>query len=566
MAAGCGSLGFIGIRQERGLHGVIKWGLVLGETVVLGKRSLAGIAGIVAAATLLSKVFGLFREQAIAASFGTGPVTDAYGIAYIIPSFLLILLGGINGPFHSAIVSAVSKREKEEIAPIVETITTVVGIGLVIASIAMFMFAEPIIDLLGLGFSTTEIGEVSRPIAIAQLRIMAPITVFAGLIGIGFGSLNADDQYWLPSLSPLLSSSAVIVAMGALWLITGGDLSSPDNIMIGGIALALGTLGGAILQWLAQVPALWRSGLGRLRFRFNLKDPGVRDVLRVLVPATFSSGSMHINVTTDVVFAAFVPGTLAALGFANLLVQTPLGLVSNIILVPFFPMFSRLADPSQWPELKQRIRQSLVLVALTMLPMSALIITLAQPIITVVYKRGNFNEDAVSLVTPILIAYGVGMFVYLARDVMVRVFYALGDGNTPFKISIVNIAVNALLDYVLFNLMGPTGLVVATIGVNVVSLIAMTVILDRRLGGLPIANWAKTIFTLTAASALSGVFCWLTLGGLTSLIGAEGFLANLILMSVAGAVGIAAFALLTVVLGIPEADMLVQRVRQKIGR
>ncbi|MFK8184416.1 MAG: murein biosynthesis integral membrane protein MurJ [Phormidesmis sp.] len=532
----------------------------------MGKRSLANIAGIVAAATLLSKVFGLLRETAIAAAFGTGPVTDAYGISYVIPGFLLVLLGGINGPFHSAIVSAVSKRKKEDIAPIVETVTTVVGIGLVLVSIAMFIFAGPIIDLLGRGFLATDVGEVSRQIAITQLRIMAPITVFACFIGIGFGTLNADDQYWLPSISPLISSTAVIIGLGVFWVLTGGDISNPDNIMIGGMVLAFGSLAGAILQWLVQVPALWKSGLGRLRLRFNLKDPGVKDVLKVLGPATFSSGTMQINVYTDLFFAAFVPGTLAALGFANLLVQTPLGIVSNIILVPFFPIFSRLADPEQWPELKQRIRQSLVLVALTMLPMSALIITLAQPIVTVVYKRGNFNEDAVRLVTTILIAYGVGMFVYLARDVMVRVFYALGDGQTPFRISIVNIGVNAVLDYVLFNLMGPAGLVAATIGVNIVSLVAMTVLLDRKIGGLPVADWARTIFTIAAASVVSGISCWLTLGGLTSIIGADGFLANLVLMSVAGTIGVVTFALLTVVLGIPEADMLANRIREKIGR
>jgi len=532
----------------------------------LGKRSLANIAGIVAAATLLSKVFGLLRETAIAAAFGTGPVTDAYGISYVIPGFLLVLLGGINGPFHSAIVSAVSKRKKEDIAPIVETVTTVVGIGLVFVSIAMFIFAGPIIDLLGRGFLATDVGEVSRQIAITQLQIMAPITLFACFIGIGFGTLNADDQYWLPSISPLISSTAVIVGLGVFWLLTGGDISSPDNIMIGGMVLAFGSLAGAILQWLVQVPALWKSGLGRLRFRFNLKDPGVQDVLKVLGPATFSSGTMQINVYTDLFFAAFVPGTLAALGFANLLVQTPLGIVSNIILVPFFPIFSRLADPAQWPELKQRIRQSLVLVALTMLPMSALIITLAQPIVTVVYKRGNFNEDAVRLVTTILIAYGVGMFVYLARDVMVRVFYALGDGQTPFRISVVNIAVNALLDYILFNLMGPAGLVAATIGVNIVSLIAMTVLLDRKIGGLPVLDWAKTILTISVASVVSGISCWLTLGGLTSIMGADGFLTNLVLMSVAGTIGAATFALLTVVLGIPEAGMLANRIREKLGR
>ncbi|MGI8934293.1 MAG: murein biosynthesis integral membrane protein MurJ [Phormidesmis sp.] len=532
----------------------------------MGKRSLAGIAGIVAVATLLSKVFGLLRETAIAAAFGTGPVTDAYSVSYVIPGFLLILLGGINGPFHSAIVSAVSKRKKEEIAPIVETVTTVVGIVLVIATIALVIFAGPVIDLLGRGFQATPLGLESRVIAITQLRIMAPITVFACFIGIGFGTLNAADQYWLPSISPLLSSTSVIAGLGVLWLVLGSNISDPSYAMVGGMVLAGGALVGAILQWLVQVPALWSSGLGRLKLRFNLSDPGVRDVLKVLGPATFSSGTMQINVYTDLFFAAFVPGTLAALNFSNLLVQTPLGIVSNIILVPFFPIFSRLTDPEQWPELKQRIRQSLMLVALTMLPISALIITLAQPIVTVVYKRGAFDEEAVRLVTTILIAYGVGMFVYLARDVMVRVFYALGDGQTPFKISVVNIAVNAVLDYFFFNLMGPAGLVVATIGVNVVSLVAMTVFLSRKLGGLPIADWAGTIFTLTAASALSGTFCWLTRYGLASWIGTEGFFINLIQLCVAGAVGLVTFALLTVVLRIPEAGLLAQRIRQRLGR
>ncbi|MGB7249101.1 MAG: murein biosynthesis integral membrane protein MurJ [Phormidesmis sp.] len=532
----------------------------------MGKRSLAGIAGIVAVATLLSKVFGLLRETVIAAAFGTGSVADAYGVAYVIPGFLLILLGGINGPFHSAIVSAVSKRKREDIAPIVETVTTVVGIILAGVAVAMAFYAEPIIDLLGRGFLATDIGLESRAIAIAQLQIMAPITLFACFIGIGFGTLNAADQYWLPSISPLLSSSAVIVGVGILWLILGEDITDPSYAMLGGMVLAGGSLAGAVLQWLIQVPALWKSGLGRLRLRFNLQEPGVWDVIKVLVPATLSSGTMQINVYTDLFFAAFIPGTLAALGYANLLVQAPLGIVSNIILVPFLPIFSRASDPSQWGELKGYIRQSLVLVALTMLPMSALIVTLAQPIVKVVYERGAFGEEAVALVTILLVAYGAGMFIYLARDVMVRVFYALGDGQTPFRISLVNIVVNGVLDYVFFNWLGPAGLVIATIGVNVVSLVAMTVLLHRKLGGLPVLDWSRTLLTLAAASALSGVGCWLTFGALSRLIGTEGFAANLLGMCVAGAVGLAIFVLLTIVLGIPEAGMMVRRIRQRLGR
>ena len=529
--------------------------------VGVGKRSLAGIAGIVAAATLLSKVFGLLREAVVAASFGVGPVTDAYAIAYVIPGFLLVLLGGINGPFHSAIVSVVSKRKKEDIAPLIETVTTLVGLALIVATVLITLFAPQIIGAFG-----QDVNPETQAIAVAQLRIMAPITVFAAFIGIGFGTLNASDQYWLPSISPLLSSSAVIVALGIFWLVSGGDISDPQVAIRGGMVLAAGTLIGAVLQWLIQVPALWKSGLGRLRLGFNWRDTGVRNVMAVLIPATFASGTFQINVYTDLYFAAAVDGVAASLGFANLLVQAPLGIVSNIVLVPFLPIFSQLTEPAQWPELKQRIRQSLILVGLTMLPMSALVMTLAQPIVKVAYERGNFGADDVQLVTTILIAYGLGMFVYLARDVMVRVFYALGDGETPFKISLVNIGFNALFDWIFFNLMGAPGLVIATIGVNIVSLLAMTFFLARKLDGLPVFEWTRSLATITVASFLAGVSCWLTQGGLASLIGTEGFAINLIQMCVAGAIGIATFALLTVVLNIPEAEILASRIREKIGR
>ncbi|MEL6138206.1 MAG: murein biosynthesis integral membrane protein MurJ, partial [Cyanobacteria bacterium J06628_6] len=354
----------------------------------MAKRSLAGIAGIVAIATLISKLFGLIRQQAIAAAFSIGPVADAYGLAYVIPGFLMVLLGGINGPFHSAIVSVVARRKKSDIAPLVETITTIVGLGLLILTVLVVLFASPIVDVLGRGFSATELGLESRTIAITQLRIMAPMALFAGLIGIGFGTLNAADQYWLPSVSPLFSSVSIVAALGVLYLVLGGNITDPRYALVGGVALAVGTLLGAVLQWLVQVPVLWRSGLGRPRLRFDLQDPGVRAVLKVMGPATFSSGMMQINVYTDLIFAAFIPGTLAALNYANLLIQMPLGIISNVILVPYLPVFARLADPTNWGELKQRIRQSLLLTALTMLPLSALFVTLALPMVRVVYERG----------------------------------------------------------------------------------------------------------------------------------------------------------------------------------
>lgn len=519
-----------------------------------------------AAATLLSKLFGLLRQQAIAAVFGVGVAADAYNYAYVIPGFLLILLGGINGPFHSAIVSVLSKRKHEEIAPLIETITTLVVGILLVVTVGLILFADPLIDLVAPGLGQTAVGQETRAIAIEQFRIMAPMAVLAGLIGIGFGTLNAADHYWLPSISPLFSSLTVLIGLGFLAFQLGDQITAPEYALLGGLVLAWSTVAGAVLQWLVQLPAQWQAGLGRLRLRFNFQQPGVRDVLRIMGPATFSSGMLQINVYTDLFFASFIPQAAAALGYANLLVQTPLGIISNVILVPLLPILSRLADPSNWSDLKLRIRQGLLLTALTMLPLSALIIALAFPIVRVVYERFAFDQQASLIVTQVLIAYAVGMFFYLGRDVMVRVFYALGDGETPFRISVVNIFLNALFDFLLFRPFGAAGLVMATVGVNVISMIWLLIVLDRKIAGLPWREWSVPIGQLTLASALAGGVTWVIRWGLELGLGTEGLLIQLTQLAVAGAAGLGVFTLLAMRLGLPEMDQLIGRLKQRFGR
>jgi len=527
------------------------------------KRSLAGIAGIVAIATLISKVFGLVRQQAIAAAFGVGVAVDAYNYAYVIPGFLLILLGGINGPFHSAIVSVLAKRDKSEAAPLVETITTLVGGILVVVSLCLFVFAGTFIDVVAPGLSQTQPGIEIRAIAIQQLQIMAPIAAFAGLIGIGFGTLNAADMYWLPSVSPLLSSITVILGLGVLAFKLGTQINAPEYALIGGQVLAWGTLSGAILQWLVQQTAQWRAGLGKLRLRFDWQRPGVKDVLRVMGPATLSSGMLQINLYTDLFFASYIPQAAAAMNYSGLLIQTPLGIISNVILVPLLPVFSRLADPNDWPELKERIRQGLLLSAITMLPLSALMVTLAVPIVRVVYERYAFNQQASQLVASVLIASSLGMFVYLGRDVLVRVFYALGDGETPFRVSIVNIVINAALDFVLVKPLGAPGLVLATVGVNFTSTIALLWLLDRKLNGLQWQAWSLPILGLLASSFVAGLTSWGVSLGFQQVWSANGLLMQLVQISIAGLAGLGVFALLATQLKLPEVDMFVARIRQR---
>jgi putative peptidoglycan lipid II flippase len=546
-------------------------------------RSLVSIAGIVAVATLISKLFGLFRQQAIAAAFGDGVVAGAYNFAYIIPGFLLILLGGINGPFHSAIVSVLAKRKKEDVAPIVETITTLVISILLLVTIALVIFADPMMrvvapglfisaqDAATRGISPAEYQNLvqTRTIAIEQFKIMAPMAVLAGLIGIGFGTLNAADQYWLPSISPLLSSVTVLIGLGWLAWAIGSQITLPEYAMLGGVVLAWATVAGGLLQWLVQLPVQWKSGLGGLRLRFGFGRPEVKEVINIMMPATFSSGMLQINVWTSMFFASFIPNpeaAVSAMGYAGLLAMTPLGILSNVILVPLLPIFSRLADPQHWDELKQRIRQGLLMTAVTMLPLSAIMIALSLPIVRLVYERFAFDANASRLTALVFIAYSVGMFVYLGRDVLVRVFYGLSDADTPFRISVINIFVNAVLCFLLFRPFGAPGLVLATVGVNLFSMTVMLWILNRRLHGLPLMQWSVPFLGLAGASAIAGLVAWATLQGLERLWGNQGLVILLLQLALASGAGFLVYTLIAMQLKLPELNQFLDRIKQKISR
>ena len=525
------------------------------------KRSLVSIAGIVAVATLISKVFGLVREQLVAAAFGVGPVVNAYAYAYVIPGFLLILLGGINGPFHSALVSVLAKRGKEEAAPLVETVTTFVTGLLILVTVILIIYASNFIDLLAPGLDT----EV-RAIAIRQLQIMAPLAVLAGLIGIGFGTLNASDQYWLPSISPLFSSLTIVIGVGLLLWQLGEKISAPEYLPLGGMVLAGTTLAGGICQWLAQQIAQLKSGISKLRLRFDWGMPGVQDVIKVMAPATLSSGMLHINVYTDLFFASYLPNAAATMRYANFIVLTPVGIISNMILVPFLPVFSRLAAPENWQELKVRIRQGLLLSGLTMLPLTAIFIALSVPIVRIIYQRGVFSTEASAIVAPVLMAYGLGMFFYLGRDVLVRVFYALGDGETPFKISILNIFINAFLDYVLVRAFGTPGLVFATIDVNIFSMGLMLWILNNRLKGLPLGEWSLALLGLTGASLMAGFASWGVNWLCCFLWGEKILWLQLLNLGLSCLIAVGIFGLIAIQLKLPELDILLNRIGKKFSR
>jgi putative peptidoglycan lipid II flippase len=210
----------------------------------------------------------------------------------------------------------------------------------------------------------------------------------------------------------------------------------------------------------------------------------------------------------------------------------------------------------------------------SMLPLGALMVALAGPIVALVYERGAFDAGAAALVGGLLIAYGVGMPAYLARDVLVRVFYALGDGTTPFRFSVAGIGLNVIFDWLLVG--GPTpwglqlpalnfgapGLVLATVAVNLITCVGLLLALQQRLGGdLPLPVWARDTLVLLAAALLAGLAAW----GLASLVAwPADLLGRLWQTGLSASLGLLLYTALAGALRVPEAQQVIRQLTGKI--
>jgi putative peptidoglycan lipid II flippase len=265
-------------------------------------------------------------------------------------------------------------------------------------------------------------------------------------------------------------------------------------------------------------------------------------------------------------------GAAAGLGYANLLVQTPLGLLSNALLVPLLPVYARLTAPADRPELVARIRQGLMLSSASMLPLGALMVGLAVPIVKLVYERGAFDHGAAQLVAGLLIAYGVGMPVYLGRDVLVRVFYALGDGITPFRWSVAGIGMNACFDWFLVGGPSPWGLqlpalnfgapgvVLATVAVNLITCVGLVMALAARLGGLPLRAWGRDTLLLLLAAVAAGGVGWTAAGWVGWPAGWFGLLLQ---NAISAGLAVATYGLIGSLAGVPEVRQLLALAQRK---
>jgi len=285
--------------------------------------------------TSLSKLAGCLRQIFIAAAFGVGITYDAFNYAYIIPGFLLIIIGGINGPLHNAVVAVLTPLNKQNGGIVLTQVSIKISILLLGLAILIYFNSSLLIELLAPNLSYE-----AKSIATYQLRILTPCIPLSGFIGLSFGALNSRRKFFLSSISPAITSVTTIFFILFSWIFNPQNTSS--NFLTYTGLLAFATLAGTLIQFVIQIWGINKIGLFRLESTFQLFKDEERRIFKLIIPASISSGLSQINVFIDMFFASSFQGAASGLAYGNFLIQAPLGILSNSLILPLLPKFSKL--------------------------------------------------------------------------------------------------------------------------------------------------------------------------------------------------------------------------------
>ena len=465
-------------------------------------------AVFVAAGILLSRIAGLIRQRVFSHYFGLrNDAADAFNAAFRIPNALQNLFGegALSAsfiPVYASLLARGERREADRVAGAVAALLTLIVSVLVLIGVV----ATPLlIDAIAPGFH----GE-KRALTIAIVRVLFP---GAGLFAVSawcLGVLNSHRRFLLSYASSVMWN----VAMIATLLMFGAHTALPRLAVI----LAWGSVIGAALQFLVQVPVVWRVAPD-LRLSLDTTSEHVRTIGRNFLPVLISRGVNQVSAYIDAVLASLLgTGAVTGLQNASTLYTLPVSLFGMSVSAAELPMMSSMAtgEAAGAEALRQRLDAGLRRIAFFVVPSAMAFLALGDVIVGALFQTGRFDREDSLVVWGILAGSAVGLLASTLGRLYSSTYYALRDTRTPLRYALVRVVLTTVLGYLcalplrrwlgVAPIWGAAGLT-ASAGIAAwVEMLMLRRTMNARIGatGLPAGYVAK----LWAAAGLGAAAAW----------------------------------------------------------
>ncbi len=457
-------------------------------------------AGTVSMFTLLSRILGFIRDVVIASYFGTRTAAQAFVVAFRIPNTLRHLIG--EGAANSAVIPVLSeylgKEDKEEFWKLSGVLLNILSIILFFITIAGILLAPLIVRIIAFGFSDDP---AKLALTIKLTRIMFSFIFFIGLTAYAMGVLNTLKHFAVSAAGSCLLN----ITMIAFGLYFCRYFAQPI------VGMAYAVLIGGFLQLLVQIPVLIKKGF-RLRFPLSFRHPEVSRIGSLLFPRMLGSSIYQLNIFADTMFGSLGrivgEGAIAALYYANRLIQFPTAIFGIAITTATLPTLSELAVNGETQKLKDTLMLSVKAMVFLLIPSSVGLFVLSGPIIRVLFEHGQFDAGSTYITTIALMAYCFGLFAYSGARLITSCFYALKDTRTPVKVTFICLIINVVLNFALMWKLKVAGIALATSISSFANFLMLVYVLKKRLGTLGFRKVKDTFVSVSLASIVMGLVCW----------------------------------------------------------
>jgi len=507
------------------------------------RRRLAWSTAAFSAATGLSRVLGLVREIVTRRIFGVEGEINAFTVAFQVPNLVRALAAdaALGASFVPVFSELLEKDQRARAWRVASTLLWLVLIVLGAVTGLLMLFAPWIMSLFGLG----ELEDLATGLS----RVLAPIVLLMGVSGIVVGILNSYEEFTVPALMPVLWNLAIIVSLFVF-------VPRFDSVEAQLYVYAGSILVGTIIQ--VVTPVWWLRGRdGRIRPVLDLSDPAVKRVLTLMLPVALGIGLINFNFVVDTFFAArFVDPELApsAIDAAFRIYMLPQGMFSVAVATVLFPRLSRLAAREDFTGFRETVSLGLRQIGFLLLPASAVAAVLAEPIVRLLYQRGEFLPDQTPVVAGALAAFSLGLMFNGTMLMLNRAFFSLQSAWVPTAVALGNLGLNIGLDAALFRV-GVWGIPLATALANIAGTAALFVILRRRLGRMDGRAIASSYARITLASAVAAGAAFAVWYGLDEALG-RSLGAQVVSVGVGILAGAAVFLALAALLRVRELQTL----------
>ncbi|HWL58775.1 MAG TPA: murein biosynthesis integral membrane protein MurJ [Paracoccus sp. (in: a-proteobacteria)] len=393
----------------------------------------------VGAWTLASRLVGFIRDVMIAAYLGTGPVAQAYLVAFTLPNMFRRFFA--EGAFNTAFVPMFAKRLEANDNPrgfAEEAFSGLFSVVLVVSVIAHLAMPWLVLAMAA-GF----VGDERFDLAVIYGRICFPYILFISLTALLSGLLNAGGRFMAAAAAPVLMNFILIAAM----------LLADRNGWDMGLAMAWSTPISGIAQLLCVWWAAKRMGFP-LRLRRPRLSPDMRRLLAVAAPAVLAGGVVQINLLVGRQVGSFYDGAIAWLTNADRLYQLPLGVVGIAIGIVLLPDISRRLKAGDAGGGRHAYNRAAEFALFLTVPAAVALVIASYPLISVLFKRGAFLEADVGPTALALAIYGLGLPAFVLQKVLQPLYFAREDTRSPFRFAIWSMVVNVIVALGLAPLIG----------------------------------------------------------------------------------------------------------------